>query len=141
MTDLQTLSHTHTRTIDPTHIGFIGLGAMGLGTVYNISKSSHLVVKGYNIFESSVQKFANQGDYTSKSVTDVAENSDFLGCMVANAAQSIVSCSMRRTVLSKVTISSNLTSITRDTADSKKSYQLTLPCSSAQQSVQPSMKP
>ncbi|KAH6880412.1 hypothetical protein B0T10DRAFT_540338 [Thelonectria olida] len=72
---------------DVKRVGFVGLGAMGFGMASNLAASPHYIVEGYDVYGPSVQKFASQGGLAGASVKDVAEKSEFLICMVANAAQ------------------------------------------------------
>ncbi|KAH6995919.1 hypothetical protein BKA56DRAFT_650710 [Ilyonectria sp. MPI-CAGE-AT-0026] len=72
---------------DDTRVGFIGLGAMGLGMAGNLLAKSRYLVRGYDVYPPSVQKFVSQGGGDAKSAKDVAENSELLVCMVTNAQQ------------------------------------------------------
>lgn len=72
---------------DTTRVGFIGLGAMGLGMAGNLLVKSRYLVRGYDVYPPSVQKFVSQGGGDAKSAKDVAENSELLVCMVTNAQQ------------------------------------------------------
>lgn len=70
-----------------TRVGFIGLGAMGLGMATNLSKKPAYSVYGYDIYPPSREKFRAVGGGIGESPRAVAESSAFLICMVANAQQ------------------------------------------------------
>lgn len=68
-------------------IGFVGLGAMGFGMACNLSSKQQYRVIGYDIFDPSVQHFADQGGLVGESPRAVAQTSDFLICMATNSQQ------------------------------------------------------
>lgn len=70
-----------------TPIGFIGLGAMGLGMADNLSRKPQYCVIGYDIFAPSAQRFSDRGGLVGESPRVVAQTSDFLICMAANSQQ------------------------------------------------------
>lgn len=72
-------------------VGFIGLGAMGMGMASNLAGKSQYKVVGYDIFAPSAQKFAARGEQIAESPRDVAKNSDFLICMPVNE-HSVLNC-------------------------------------------------
>lgn len=70
-----------------TSIGFIGLGAMGLGMACNLSSKPQYRVIGYDVFTPSAQRFADREGLVGDSPRAVAQTSDFLICMAANSQQ------------------------------------------------------
>ncbi|KAI8711306.1 hypothetical protein NCS52_01506600 [Fusarium sp. LHS14.1] len=68
-------------------VGFVGLGAMGLGMACNILKKKEYSLKGYDVFPPSIAKFAAQGGHTSQTPKQAAEGSQFLIIMAANVQQ------------------------------------------------------
>ncbi|OLN87249.1 putative oxidoreductase YgbJ [Colletotrichum chlorophyti] len=68
-------------------VGFIGLGAMGLGMASNLAKQPQYRVQGYDVYPPSVEKFVAQGGLAGDSPRDVAKTSDILVCMAVNAQQ------------------------------------------------------
>lgn len=68
-------------------VGFIGLGAMGLGMACNIIKKPHYEVVGYDVYAPSGQKFVDCGGRIEAGPKDVAKRSEFLVCMAANSQQ------------------------------------------------------
>lgn len=72
---------------DVTEVGFIGLGAMGLGMASNLHSKPHYRVTGYDIYRPSADKFAAMGGLVCQSVREVAITSIFFICMVANEQQ------------------------------------------------------
>ncbi|KAL6364239.1 hypothetical protein LRP88_02156 [Fusarium phalaenopsidis] len=75
--------------MSPVQVGFVGLGAMGLGMACNLlkKKKKEYLVKGYDIFPPSAAKFAAQGGHTSQTPKQAAEESQFLIVMAANVQQ------------------------------------------------------
>lgn len=73
--------------IDVLEIGFIGLGAMGLGMASNLHKKPLYRVTGYDVYPPSAKKFASEGGNLGQSPREVAQNSKFLICMAANEQQ------------------------------------------------------
>ncbi|KAL2817534.1 NAD-binding of NADP-dependent 3-hydroxyisobutyrate dehydrogenase-domain-containing protein [Aspergillus granulosus] len=71
----------------PTSIGFIGLGAMGLGMASDLQRRPQYSVTGFDIWPPSVDKFVAVGGHSGKSPRDVAQSSQFLICMAATAQQ------------------------------------------------------
>ncbi|EGY22028.1 hypothetical protein VD0002_g4074 [Verticillium dahliae] len=70
-----------------TSVGFVGLGAMGFGMACNLQKGGKYTVKGYDVWQPSVERFVADGGHPGQSPRDVAHNSAFLVCMAANAQQ------------------------------------------------------
>lgn len=70
----------------PLKIGFVGLGAMGLGMATNLVKLDHEVI-GFDVYEPSLAKFAAAGGKTATSPRECANGVDFFICMVANSQQ------------------------------------------------------
>lgn len=68
-------------------VGFVGLGAMGLGMASNLQKTGKYSVKGYDIYPPSIEKLVAAGGSAAHSSRDVAESAQFLVCMAANASQ------------------------------------------------------
>ncbi|KAJ4178539.1 hypothetical protein NW755_013153 [Fusarium falciforme] len=73
--------------MSPVQVGFIGLGAMGLGMACNLLKKKEYLVKGYDVFPPSAAKLAAQGGHTSQTPKQAAEGSQFLIIMAANVQQ------------------------------------------------------
>ncbi|RDW64415.1 uncharacterized protein DSM5745_09826 [Aspergillus mulundensis] len=72
---------------DPSNIGFIGLGAMGLGMAPDLQRRPQYTVTGFDIWQSSLDRFVAQGGRAGKSPSDVAKSSHILICMAATAQQ------------------------------------------------------
>ncbi|KAH7134055.1 hypothetical protein EDB81DRAFT_870735 [Dactylonectria macrodidyma] len=72
---------------DATQVGFVGLGAMGLGMACNLLKKSRYTVRGYDVYQPSIQKLVDQGGDAATSARDVAARSELLVCMVTNSQQ------------------------------------------------------
>ncbi|KAL5610764.1 hypothetical protein FOBRF1_006881 [Fusarium oxysporum] len=70
-----------------TQLGFIGLGAMGLGMASDLITHNKYAVKGYDIYPPSVKKLVSRGGSPGTSPRDVAQGSSFLICMAATAQQ------------------------------------------------------
>lgn len=68
-------------------IGFIGLGAMGLGMASNLHKKPQYRVTGYDVYPPSAKKFALEGGSLGQSPREVAQSSNFIICMAANEQQ------------------------------------------------------
>lgn len=68
-------------------IGFVGLGAMGLGMASNLHKRPQYRVTGYDVYPPSAKKFASEGGHLGQSPREVAQSSQFLICMAANEQQ------------------------------------------------------
>ncbi|KAM6513073.1 hypothetical protein FSOLCH5_010771 [Fusarium solani] len=73
--------------MSPVQVGFVGLGAMGLGMACNLLKKKEYSVKGYDVFPPSAARFAAQGGHTSQTPKQAAEGSQFLIIMAANVQQ------------------------------------------------------
>ncbi|KAJ4171938.1 hypothetical protein NW754_007534 [Fusarium falciforme] len=73
--------------MSPVQVGFIGLGAMGLGMACNLLNKKEYLVKGYDVFPPSAAKLAAQGGHTSQTPKQAAEGSQFLIIMAANVQQ------------------------------------------------------
>ncbi|KAJ0414476.1 NAD-binding of NADP-dependent 3-hydroxyisobutyrate dehydrogenase-domain-containing protein [Aspergillus carlsbadensis] len=71
----------------PTQVGFIGLGAMGLGMASDLQRRPQYTVSGFDIWQPSLDKFAATGGHAGQSPRDVARTSQFLICMAATAQQ------------------------------------------------------
>ncbi|KAL3465700.1 NAD-binding of NADP-dependent 3-hydroxyisobutyrate dehydrogenase-domain-containing protein [Aspergillus heterothallicus] len=71
----------------PTDIGFIGLGAMGLGMASDLQRRPQYTVTGFDIWQPSLDKFVATGGRAGQSPRDVAQTSQFLICMAATAQQ------------------------------------------------------
>lgn len=67
-------------------IGFCGLGAMGFGMATNLVKQGY-TVKGFDVFQKSVDRFVEAGGQGATSLTESAESNPFYICMVATAQQ------------------------------------------------------
>lgn len=74
-------------TTSPASIGFIGLGAMGLGMASNLQRKSNYSVVGYDTHAPAAASFAAMGGKTGRSPRDAAKGSGFLICMTTNAQQ------------------------------------------------------
>ena len=70
-----------------TEIGFIGLGAMGLGMACNLQRKSQYRITGYDVYPPSAEKFGAEGGHVGQNPKDVAQKSNFLVCMAANEQQ------------------------------------------------------
>ncbi|KAL5333633.1 NAD-binding of NADP-dependent 3-hydroxyisobutyrate dehydrogenase-domain-containing protein [Aspergillus crustosus] len=71
----------------PISIGFIGLGAMGIGMSLDLQRRLQYTVTGFDIWQPSLDKFVAQGGRAGKSPADVAQSSQILLCMAATAQQ------------------------------------------------------
>ncbi|MEZ4637759.1 MAG: NAD(P)-binding domain-containing protein [Caldilineaceae bacterium] len=69
-----------------TTIGFIGLGAMGMGMARSLLRAG-FTVKGYDVVPAAVTAFVEAGGVGAASVADAAKDADLLVVMVLNAAQ------------------------------------------------------
>jgi L-threonate 2-dehydrogenase len=69
-------------------VGFVGLGAMGLGMACTLVKAGFRV-KGYDINPASIQTFGAAGGEGVTSVAAAAEGVDALVIMVVNAEQAL----------------------------------------------------
>lgn len=67
-------------------IGFVGLGAMGFGMATNLVKEGYLV-RGYDVFPASIERFVAAGGTPASSLADSASNCTHYVVMVATAAQ------------------------------------------------------
>ncbi|KAK2743754.1 hypothetical protein FQN55_007158 [Onygenales sp. PD_40] len=67
-------------------IGFVGLGLMGFGMATNLVKQGY-VVKGYDVWGPTLERFKAAGGQKSSSPADATEGNMFNVCMVATAAQ------------------------------------------------------
>ncbi|KAL4792867.1 NAD-binding of NADP-dependent 3-hydroxyisobutyrate dehydrogenase-domain-containing protein [Aspergillus venezuelensis] len=74
-------------SLGQTNIGFIGLGAMGLGMASDLQRRGQYSVTGFDIWQPSVEKFVASGGRAGSSPRDVAQTSQFLICMAATAEQ------------------------------------------------------
>jgi 3-hydroxyisobutyrate dehydrogenase-like beta-hydroxyacid dehydrogenase len=74
--------------LEISKVGFIGLGAMGIGMATSLVKAGFHVC-GYDVYEPSTQKFVAIGGKasSSKSPAGVANGAEILVLMVQNAAQ------------------------------------------------------
>jgi 3-hydroxyisobutyrate dehydrogenase-like beta-hydroxyacid dehydrogenase len=74
--------------LEISKIGFIGLGAMGIGMATSLTKAG-FPVSGYDVYEPSIQKFLkSEGKVSSaKSPAEAAHGAELLLLMVQNAAQ------------------------------------------------------
>ncbi|KAF7555618.1 hypothetical protein G7046_g6517 [Stylonectria norvegica] len=70
-----------------TQVAFAGLGAMGFGMASNLLTKPHYLVKGYDVYAPSAEKFVAQGGRTGDSPRTVAKDSKFLVCMAVNSQQ------------------------------------------------------
>ncbi|KAF4986227.1 hypothetical protein FDECE_16058 [Fusarium decemcellulare] len=73
--------------MDVTRVGFVGLGAMGLGMACNLMKNPEYRVCGYDVFLPSVTSFAAKGGRVADSPREAAKDSTFLVIMAANVEQ------------------------------------------------------
>lgn len=60
---------------------------MGFGMACNLLAKAHYEVIGYDVYPPSAQRFADRGGRIGASPGEVAERSDVLVCMAANADQ------------------------------------------------------
>lgn len=67
-------------------IGFVGLGAMGFGMATHLVSEGY-AVHGFDVFQSSVDRFAAAGGIPTSSLQESAQGKDFYICMVASAPQ------------------------------------------------------
>lgn len=67
-------------------IGFVGLGAMGVGMATHLVKQGYSV-RGFDVVPANVKKFADAGGAAATSLEDSAKLAKFYICMVANASQ------------------------------------------------------
>lgn len=67
-------------------VGFIGLGAMGMGMAKSLLRAG-LVVKGYDINPNAVAQFVTAGGQGAATVADAASGADVLVVVVLNADQ------------------------------------------------------
>ncbi|KAL3375227.1 hypothetical protein AABB24_006623 [Solanum stoloniferum] len=67
-------------------IGFIGLGAMGLGMATHLLKSNFCVL-GYDVYPPSLSRFADAGGLTGSTPAEVSQDVDVLVVMVTNELQ------------------------------------------------------
>ena len=67
-------------------VGFIGLGAMGMGMAKSLLRAG-LVVKGYDINPNAVAQFVTAGGQGAATVADAASGADVLIVVVLNADQ------------------------------------------------------
>lgn len=70
----------------PQKIGFIGLGAMGMGMACSLVRAG-FAVKGYDINPSAVEKFQQAGGTAYASAAEAAGGADALIVAVVNASQ------------------------------------------------------
>ncbi|MBI9104725.1 MAG: NAD(P)-dependent oxidoreductase [Spirochaetales bacterium] len=70
------------------NIGFIGLGDMGMGMALNLLRNG-FSVRGFDLNESCLKHFADEGGIPVESCKSVGENSDVVFIMVMNAEQAI----------------------------------------------------
>lgn len=70
-----------------TQIGFVGLGAMGLGMASNLQSLGKYAVRGYDVYPPSIEKLVAKGATAGLSSRDVADKSPVLVCMAANCQQ------------------------------------------------------
>lgn len=73
-------------TASDLRVGFIGLGAMGMGMACSILKKE-IPIKGYDINEGARQAFAQAGGKITPSAASAAEGVDVLLIVVVNADQ------------------------------------------------------
>jgi len=81
----------HTPSVTPlevSKIGFVGLGAMGIGMATSLLRAGFHVC-GYDVYGPSIQKFADYGGKSTKaeSPAKAAEGADVFILMVQNAGQ------------------------------------------------------
>ncbi len=67
-------------------VGFIGLGAMGMGMARTLIKAGFRV-QGYDIHPTAIHTLVEAGGYGAASVTEAAKEADALVIMVVNAEQ------------------------------------------------------
>ncbi|CAH9075882.1 unnamed protein product [Cuscuta epithymum] len=67
-------------------IGFVGLGAMGIGMATHLLKSD-FSVNGFDVYKPALSRFASEGGLTSGSPAEVARDVDVLVVMVTNETQ------------------------------------------------------
>lgn len=67
-------------------VGFVGLGAMGLGMAVSLLKAG-FPVKGYDINPEAVQRLVQAGGLGAATIAEAAQGAEILVLMVANAAQ------------------------------------------------------
>ncbi|CAK9166228.1 unnamed protein product [Ilex paraguariensis] len=67
-------------------IGFIGLGAMGFGMATHLLRSK-FCVRGYDVYEPTLSRFANAGGLRGSSPAEVSKDVNVLIVMVTNEAQ------------------------------------------------------
>ncbi|XP_073147558.1 uncharacterized protein [Henckelia pumila] len=67
-------------------IGFIGLGAMGFGMARHLLKSNFSVL-GYDVYQPTLSRFANEGGISGSSPAEVSKDVDVLVIMVTNEYQ------------------------------------------------------
>ena len=73
-------------TTENLQVGFIGLGAMGMGMAKSLLRAG-LVVKGYDINPNAVAQFVAAGGQGAATVADAASGADVLIVVVLNADQ------------------------------------------------------
>ena len=73
-------------TTENLQVGFIGLGAMGMGMAKSLLRAG-LVVKGYDINPNAVAQFVTAGGQGAATVADAASGADVLVVVVLNADQ------------------------------------------------------
>jgi 3-hydroxyisobutyrate dehydrogenase len=67
-------------------VGFVGLGAMGLGMATRLH-SAGFAVTGYDVYPPALEKFAAAGGATATTAAGAAQGADVLVLMVVNAEQ------------------------------------------------------
>lgn len=74
--------------VEINKVGFVGLGAMGIGMATSLAKAGFAVC-GYDIYQPSVEKFLKLGEKTSGAQTpaEAAADAQVLVLMVQNAVQ------------------------------------------------------
>jgi len=70
----------------PQTIGFVGLGAMGMGMACSLVKAGY-PVKGYDKNPSAIEKFCQAGGMAATSAAEAADGAGALIVVVVNAAQ------------------------------------------------------
>jgi 3-hydroxyisobutyrate dehydrogenase len=73
-------------TTENLQVGFIGLGAMGMGMAKSLLRAG-LAVKGYDINPNAVTQFVAAGGQGAATVADAASGADLLVVVVLNADQ------------------------------------------------------
>ncbi|MFZ4662439.1 MAG: L-threonate dehydrogenase [Caldilineaceae bacterium] len=73
-------------TTETLQVGFIGLGAMGMGMAKSLLRAG-LAVKGYDINPNAVAQFVAAGGQGAATVADAASGADVLVVVVLNADQ------------------------------------------------------